>query len=91
MVQLAVVFDRTSRRVSHFVDGEEISSEAMRPDSEHPIWLDYAEIGNWNYAKRLDRSPVRNLNGRLDELLIFDRALSAAEVQHLSRSGQPRP
>ena len=88
-VQLAVVFDRSTRRVSHFIDGEEISSEAMRPDSEHSIRLDYAEIGNWNYAKRLDRSPVRNLNGRLDELLIFDRALNAAEVQHLSRSGQP--
>jgi len=44
----------------------------------------------WNPATRRDGTPIRSLNGRMDEMLVFRRALSAKEVRGLSQS-RPQP
>ena len=49
-----------------------------------------AEIGNWGQPLR--RTPwfaVRNLNGTIDELAIFNAALSANEIRQLYEQGKP--
>jgi hypothetical protein len=48
-----------------------------------------AEIGNWGVPLTGVQTPIRNLNGRVDEFAIFSRALGAAEIQGLYRAGEP--
>ncbi|QDT64693.1 LamG domain-containing protein [Calycomorphotria hydatis] len=44
-------------------------------------------IGNW--LKTVDFAPIRKLNGRIDELAIWKRALTSNEIQSELRRGQP--
>lgn len=83
-VHLAVVVDRAGHRVAHYVDGAEVSTHAFK--IELPLGFGRAEVGTWNPAPRQDRTPVRTFNGRMDEMLIFRRALSAQEVRDLARN-----
>lgn len=85
---LAVTFDRAAGRVAHYLDGQQISNQPMNPAAIPIMRLDRAELGNWNDESRRDNQPIRNLSGRIDEVLIFRRALGAAEVQALCRAGQ---
>jgi hypothetical protein len=87
-VHLAVVVDRAGHRVAHYVDGREVSSHALKIDL--PLGFGRAGIGNWNPAPRHERMSIRTFNGRMDEMLVFRRALSAQEVRDLSRSA-PTP
>lgn len=83
-VHLAVVIDGVSHHVAHYVDGQQVSEHDLKFDI--PLGFGRAEIGNWNPTRRRDGAPIRSLNGRMDELLVFRRALSAAEVRGLSQS-----
>jgi len=74
--------------VTHYVDGQEVSTHALKIDL--PLGFGRAEVGNWNPAPRHDRTPIRTFNGRMDEMLVFRRALGAQEVRDLARSG-PTP
>jgi hypothetical protein len=85
---LAVVFDRTRQRVAHYLDGRQVSDEALRPETDLPVRLERAELGNWNSNARGDSRPIRNLHGRMDEVLVFNRGLSAAEITLIFRTGQ---
>jgi hypothetical protein len=87
-VHLAVVVDRAGHRVTHYVDGQEALSRTLK--IEVPLGFGRAEIGNWNPVARPDRTPIRTFNGRMDEMLVFRRALGAQEVRDLARSG-PAP
>ena len=88
---LAVVFDRAKRRVAHYVDGRRVSDEALRPETDLPVRLERAELGNWNSNARGDSRPIRNLHGRMDEVLVFNRGLSATEITQIFRAGQRQP
>lgn len=49
-------------------------------------------MGTGNWGQPFRKSPgfaVRNLNGAIDELAIFDDALSAEEIQTLYENGKP--
>jgi hypothetical protein len=48
------------------------------------------EIGNRNQATR-KWDQVRSLNGRIDELGVFARALSEEEIRMRYESGKPNP
>ena len=48
-----------------------------------------AEIGNWNDGSGKSTYSLRNLNGRVDELVIFGRALQPEEIGRLWSSGRP--
>ena len=86
---LAVTFDRATGHVIHYLDGRAIMDETISPGTGPAVRLDHAELGNWNQAARPDGQPIRNFNGRMDEVLVFRRGLSAAEVQAIHRAGQP--
>lgn len=88
---IAAVYDPTSRQVNQFVNGRQISSEEI-VDRYHTSTLHIgpAEIGNWGQPFR--KSPwfaVRNLNGTIDELAIFDAALESDEIQEFYQQGKP--
>jgi len=85
---LAVTFDRSTGRVIHYLDGLPIAEGAAPPATIAAMRLDHAEIGNWNQSSR-DAQPIRNFNGRMDEVLVFRRGLRAEELQALYRAGQP--
>ncbi|MEM1070363.1 MAG: LamG-like jellyroll fold domain-containing protein [Planctomycetota bacterium] len=88
---LAAVYDPANRRVSQYVNGKQVASEAI-PDRFHitTLRIGAAEIGNWGQPFR--ETPwfaVRNLDGTIDELTIFNAALSEEEVGHLYERGKP--
>ena len=88
---LAVVYDPAGRQVCQYVNGTRISSEEIIDkffvDS---LRIGTAEIGNWGQPFR--NSPwfaVRNLNGAIDELAIYNAALSGEEILNLYENGKP--
>jgi anti-sigma factor RsiW len=85
-VHLACVYDGANGQVTHYVDGKDVSSHVI----EKPVSLRFGpiQIGNWESRGFVDHL-VRNLNGRIDELLLLDRPLSSEEVIELYRSGRP--
>ena len=90
---LVSVFDPGNRVVAHYVNGEQISTQEI----EDRFFVDQlrignAEIGNWGQPFREDPwFSIRNLNGRMDEIAIFDAALDETEIAALherSRAGR---
>ncbi|MEM7009952.1 MAG: LamG domain-containing protein [Verrucomicrobiota bacterium] len=87
-LHLAAVYDRETRRLTLYLDGETVSS--MIASGDVSLRIDGAEIGNWRPGKASNkRNAIRSLNGRIDEFMILSRALSAAEIAELHRVGNP--
>ncbi len=90
-MHLASVFDPARRSVAHFVNGEQVSHHAI--DDENRVTslrIGNGEIGNWGLPFREDPSfAIRNLNGRMDEIMIFATALSADEIAGLFANSRP--
>lgn len=88
---LAAVYDPVGRRVTQFVNGELIADEEILAKFYvEKLRIGAAEIGNWGQPFR--NSPVfavRHLNGTIDELAIFNAALSVDEIHHLYEEGKP--
>ncbi|TWU56682.1 FecR protein [Rubripirellula tenax] len=88
---LASVYDPANRRVTQYCNGEQVSDEAIADKFfVDRLRIGPAEIGNWGQPFR--DSPwfaVRNLNGTIDELAVFDAALNANEVLKLFEQGKP--
>ncbi len=89
-LHLASVFDPANRSVSHFVNGEKVSDHTIEEDYViDTLRIGNAEIGNWGDPNRTNPEyAIRNLNGRIDELAIFNAALSPAEIETLYSLGQ---
>ncbi len=88
-VHLVSVLDPANRRAAHYVDGELLSEHEIE-DAYVPVKLAIgnAEIGNWGDPNRNDPAyGIRNLNGRIDELAIYDAALESSEIQALYHKG----
>lgn len=88
---ISAVYDPVARRVEQYVNGEQISSEEII-DTFHidTLRIGPAEIGNWGQPFR--KTPwfsVRNLNGTIDELAIFNAGLTATEIRALYEQGKP--
>lgn len=88
---IVAVYDPAGRRVVQYVNGEEVGSEEITDEYFiDTLRIGAGEIGNWGQPFR--ETPwfsVRNLNGTIDELAIFDAALSADEVHALYEQGKP--
>ncbi len=84
-LHLASVFDPSNRAVSHYVNGEQISTQEMEDRFFiETLRIGNAEIGNWGQPFREDPTfAIRNLNGRIDELALFKVALSDGEIARL--------
>lgn len=76
-MQLAVSYHRDTGIVRHYQDGILIGEASV--DSMVPIDMGAAEIGNWTPPAKQARE-IRNFNGRIDEILIFNEALNASEI-----------
>lgn len=88
---VAAVYDPVGRQVVQYVNGEELSRQEII-DRFHisTLKIGPAEIGNWGQPFR--KTPwfaVRNLNGAIDELAIFNAALTSDELQSLYEKGRP--
>ena len=88
---LAAVYDPASRRVTQYVNGEQVASETIEDKFFiSDLHIGSGEIGNWGQPFR--KTPwfsVRNLNGIIDELAIFNAALDAVEINKLYEQGKP--
>lgn len=85
-VHLAVVYDRPNGQVTHFIDGALVSNPTM--DFDAPLRFGDCELGNWNPVTRQHNHPIRFLTGRVDEFMMYSRALSASEISDLALEGQ---
>ncbi|KAA5545994.1 hypothetical protein FYK55_03530 [Roseiconus nitratireducens] len=87
---VAVTYSATTGEAVQYFDGKEVS----RSGSEHhrdgrKVTFGRCEIGNWGLPLEGVPFPVRNLNGRVDEFLIFREPLSGQEIEDLYRLGTP--
>lgn len=84
-MHLTSVYDPSGRKVTHFLNGEQISSEEIQPTFlVNTLRIGNGEIGNWGQPLRKDPSfTIRNLNGRMDELAIFRSALKPDQISAL--------
>ncbi|MFT4547527.1 MAG: hypothetical protein ACI9UA_006263 [Pseudoalteromonas tetraodonis] len=85
--QVAVTLDHEAQKVSHFLNGEVVSTQPLKSELKPAIGS--AQIGNWNAPRESGSYPVRNLNGRMDEFLIYDRAIGAEEIRKIYEIGAP--
>ena len=81
-LHVAVTIDRRSGEVIHYLDGDAVSREIKKEIP--PLRFGNAEIGNWQ--SQANAHPIRSFNGRIDEFLIFQRALTGAEIEELTRT-----
>jgi hypothetical protein len=81
-LHLATVIDPFTHEVRHYLNGDLIA-KLTRKDT-FPVRLTVAELGNWNDGGRHDRVAIRHFSGVMDEFLLFNRALSEAEIARLA-------
>lgn len=84
-MHVAVTVDRNAGVVSHYLDGKRIMSDQRK--NLPPLKLGGGEIGNWQAHNA--NYPIRSFNGRIDEFIILDRAMSETEIADLHK-GQLR-
>ena len=89
-LHLVSIYDPKGRKAAHYVNGEKVSEkEVQEAYVIKRLRIGNAEIGNWGDPNRKDPSyAIRNLNGRIDELAIFNAALSESEIKTLYQKGQ---
>jgi hypothetical protein len=83
---IAGVID-TPNQTSLYLDGEYF--ETLKSVQIPAVQIGSAMIGAWDKENSLDVDAVRNLSGRLDELMIFQNALSAEEIKQIYDAGKP--
>ena len=86
-MQLAFVYDAHARTLTHYLDGQPIGARPM--NAQTPLTTDAIEIGNWTPSGGDPVEPIRAFNGRMDEFLVFSRALRSEEIARLWAAGSP--
>ena len=88
-IHLAVVYDRDSRLVSHYKNGELIGSSEI--ESPRKLEIGTGDLCNWPYQDWAagTQFEYRNLNGMMDEFIVLSRGLSADEVREMYEVGKP--
>ena len=90
-VMLATVYDTRSRTVTHFLNGEVLSEEAI-PEQYlvEQIRIGHASLCNWGLPTWDNpRFAVRNLNGSMDEFAMFNAPLTPDEIKEIYQHGKP--
>ncbi|MCM8538058.1 MAG: FecR domain-containing protein [Lentisphaeraceae bacterium] len=90
-MHISTVYSPTQREVRHYVDGKQIYSKKITDKwFVDKLKIGPAEIGNWGQPTREDpKFALRNINGRIDELMLFDAALSSEEILKIYEAGKP--
>jgi hypothetical protein len=89
--QLVVTYDNCSGEAVQYVDGREVSREISplyQPGRK--IVYGACEMGNWGLPTKGHQFPVRNLNGCLDEFLIYSVALERPAIREMFEMGKPQ-
>ncbi len=89
-LHLAASYGGPGGEVVHFVNGEAVAREPVRDHST--ISVPRGELGNWSATDWSQQSAadIRNLNGRMDEFLVFSTALDEEGVRAVFEKGRPR-
>ncbi|TWT50042.1 FecR protein [Thalassoglobus neptunius] len=90
-LMLTTVYDVDAMKVTHYLNGDVISQERIPEEYVvEAVRIGNASLCNWGLPTREDpHFAVRNLNGSMDEFVIFSAALSALEVKDLYENGRP--
>lgn len=90
-LMIATVYDPDARHVTHYLNGQQLSREAVPEEYlVETVSIGAASIGNWDLPNRADpHYAVRNLNGSMDEFALWGAALSPAEIAGLYAQGKP--
>lgn len=90
-LHLAVTCDVDAKTITHYTNGSVLSRHVV-PEEQMPsaTRIGAASIGNWAAPTLPDTEfAIRNLNGSLDELVIFAAALTADEIKEMYENGKP--
>ena len=97
-LMITTVYNPTEKVVTHYLNGETLSEELI-PDEYlvEQISIGNASLCNWGLpelgwiAGQPDESrfAVRNLNGSMDEFVLFNAALPANEIREMYEYGKP--
>lgn len=88
---LASVYDPENRVVRQYSNGQMICDEEITDEFlAKQLRIGPAEIGNWGQPfRKTPEFAARNLNGTIDELAIFNAALSHEEIRSIYEQGKP--
>jgi hypothetical protein len=86
-INLTSVYDPKAKAIRHYRDGRLMGSHRMWTALPFLV-IGSAQIGNWDPVA-IKTDTLRNLNGRIDELAIFKRALSDKEIRRIVNAGRP--
>jgi len=90
-LHLATTYDVETMTTTHFLNGEKMCEERI-PDElfVKQTCVGKATIGNWSSPTRPEADfAIRNLNGSMDEFVLFRDALKPDEVRDLFIQGSP--
>ena len=90
-LMIATVYDGANRQVTHYLNGEVLSQEAIPEEYlVTSIRIGDASLCNWGLPERNQpRFAIRNLNGSMDEFLLFSVPLSPEEIRELFEASRP--
>ena len=74
-----------SGTVKHYVDGCVAGNQEI--ERPRPLRIGSAQIGNTSIDE--SKAADRYLSGIIDELMVFKRTLSAAEIRYMHAIGRP--
>lgn len=88
-IHLAVAVDRTASTIRYFVDGSLVQTSDFL--SKAPVRLGPAHIGSLQNVTYVPEPRDRHLDGRIDEVSIYNRALDDNEIAEHYSAGLPVP
>lgn len=91
-IQLASTYDPIKREVANYFNGKLLNKDRIKDEFYiENLKIGGAEIGSWGLPFRAEDThfALRNLNGLIDEFMIFDAALTAEEIRTLYEKGKP--
>ena len=90
-LHIATTYDVEAKTTTHFLNGEALCEERIPDDLlVKQTRFGKATIGNWSSPTRPEADfAIRNLNGSMDEFVLFHAALTHREVKELYEQGRP--
>ena len=85
-IHVATVYNSQKKEVVHYLNGQPVTRDKI--ERLQTITLGNSEIGNWHCNPKTGH-PIRSLNGRLDEFIIFSSPLSDNDILNIYKSGTP--
>ena len=84
---VSTVYDRSNKRVQHYIDGRRVSEHELVFDQA--LRIGPADIGNWGVPLDAGQQPIRNFNGRIDEMMVWKVALTPEQILEYYQAGRP--